>query len=417
MPFQPAACLTRRALDKSVPLYAAACLQWSGVNLLARSIAKGHPGRLTMCGFNIFGTMAPTLENFVALDTTRTSSDGMPGLILNVRHPPEAATTLVAGERSTWRRCLTAAKLRPHIRRWFIDAVGGAVHFAGTCRMHASPQFGMLDKWSRLHAVQNVVVADSAAFTTGPGEESCVDGDGAGRARGTAPRRGHAGPGCLRKSLLTSPGGAATWPRRRRRCEHGIHLRRIRRHPLRSEARLDHAAAVLAHPRRSAGSRNSERMFTARFSTSPCRESRPHLPCSTTSRVPPFASATTGRFMASASANTRPKGSSSEGKAKMSHAAMTAGISDRCPVKMTCSETPSSAASAFSSAVKLVFIACRSSRPMMSTRTSGNSARTEGSARISSSWPLPRNRRAADAITGVVGAIPNSRRMMLGSRR
>jgi hypothetical protein len=34
--------------------------------------------------------------------------------------------------------------------------------------MHASPQFGMLDGWSRLHAVRNVVVADSAAFTTGP---------------------------------------------------------------------------------------------------------------------------------------------------------------------------------------------------------------------------------------------------------
>jgi choline dehydrogenase-like flavoprotein len=34
--------------------------------------------------------------------------------------------------------------------------------------MHASPEFGMLDGRSRLHAVPNVVVADSAAFTTGP---------------------------------------------------------------------------------------------------------------------------------------------------------------------------------------------------------------------------------------------------------
>jgi choline dehydrogenase-like flavoprotein len=33
--------------------------------------------------------------------------------------------------------------------------------------MHASPRFGMLDRWSRLHAVRNVIVADSAAFTTG----------------------------------------------------------------------------------------------------------------------------------------------------------------------------------------------------------------------------------------------------------
>jgi len=111
--------------------------------------------------------MAPALANFVALDTTRTSSDGMPGLILNMHHPPEAATTLVAA-RDNVASLFDRAKLRPQIREWFIDPVGGAVHFAGSCRMHASPKFGMLDKWSRLHAVPNVVVADSSAFTTGP---------------------------------------------------------------------------------------------------------------------------------------------------------------------------------------------------------------------------------------------------------
>jgi choline dehydrogenase-like flavoprotein len=46
--------------------------------------------------------------------------------------------------------------------------VGNSNHYGGTCRMHASPRFGMIDRWSRLHAVQNVAVADSAAFTTGP---------------------------------------------------------------------------------------------------------------------------------------------------------------------------------------------------------------------------------------------------------
>ena len=34
--------------------------------------------------------------------------------------------------------------------------------------MHASPEFGMLNAWSRMHAVPNVVVADSSVFTTGP---------------------------------------------------------------------------------------------------------------------------------------------------------------------------------------------------------------------------------------------------------
>jgi choline dehydrogenase-like flavoprotein len=167
MPFQPATCFTRQALDKTVPLYAAACLQWSGVGMLARSLTMGHPGRLATCGFNIFGTMAPALENFVALDTSRRASDGTPALVLNMHHPPEAMTTLEAA-RDNLTTLLDHAQLRPQIRMWDTEPVGGAVHFAGTCRMHASPQFGMLDKWSRLHAVPNVVVADSSAFTTGP---------------------------------------------------------------------------------------------------------------------------------------------------------------------------------------------------------------------------------------------------------
>jgi choline dehydrogenase-like flavoprotein len=135
--------------------------------MLVRSLVSGHPRRLTTVGFNIFGTMAPDTANHVALDPSHRSSDGTPGLVLNVRHPPESARTLVAA-RDQLISLLAAAKLRPRIRYWAIDPVGGAVHYAGTCRMHNSPAFGMLDRWSRLHAVQNVVVADSAGFTTGP---------------------------------------------------------------------------------------------------------------------------------------------------------------------------------------------------------------------------------------------------------
>jgi choline dehydrogenase-like flavoprotein len=167
MPFNPAACLTRQSLDTTAPLYAAACLQWSGVGMLARSLTQGHPGRLRTCGFNVFGTMAPALSNYVALDASRRSDDGLPGLVLCIRHPPEAGTTLVSA-RDRLIALLDRVGLRPALRQWLIDPVGGAVHFAGTCRMHDSPKFGMLDRWSRLHAVPNVIVADSAAFTTGP---------------------------------------------------------------------------------------------------------------------------------------------------------------------------------------------------------------------------------------------------------
>jgi choline dehydrogenase-like flavoprotein len=165
--FQPAAYLTRAPLEYSAPLYAAACLQWGGTRMLARSLRSGHPGRLTSCGFNVFGTMAPAVTNYVALDPLHRSADGTPGLVVHIRRPPESERTLLAA-REQLIAFLHEAHLQAQIRKWVVDPLGSSVHFAGTCRMHASPRFGMLDRWSRLHAVPNVVVADSAAFTTGP---------------------------------------------------------------------------------------------------------------------------------------------------------------------------------------------------------------------------------------------------------
>ncbi len=166
LPFQPAAYLSRQRLEHTTPLYAASCLQWSGVYKLARSILTGHPGRLKTAGFSVFGTMAPSSQNFVALDPTTRSVDGTPGLILNIRFPQESEDALVA-TRDRLVSLLDEAKLRPRVTLWLIDPVGSAIHYAGSCRMHASTKFGMLDAWNRLHAVRNVVVADSAAFTTG----------------------------------------------------------------------------------------------------------------------------------------------------------------------------------------------------------------------------------------------------------
>lgn len=167
MPFQPAVYLTRKSLDTTVPLYAASCLQWTGTGMLVRSVLRGTPRRAAVCGFNVFGTMGVMPENFVALDASRQSEDGTPGLIVSIDRPAESDAALVAA-RDQLVALLDDAKLRPRQRLWYIGEVGTAVHFAGTCRMHRSPQYGMLDGWSRMHAVRNVMVADSAAFTTGP---------------------------------------------------------------------------------------------------------------------------------------------------------------------------------------------------------------------------------------------------------
>jgi len=164
--FTPAAYVTRLALDRTVPLFAASCLQWSGVHYFVRSLLQGHPGRLRSAGFSLFGTMAPAAENFVALDPTKRSSDGSPGVTLKISYPAQSVAALEAA-RDQMVHLLDRAQLEPKVSLWMIDPVGSAIHFAGSCRMHASPAFGMLDAWNRMHAVRNVIVADSAAFTTG----------------------------------------------------------------------------------------------------------------------------------------------------------------------------------------------------------------------------------------------------------
>ena len=163
----PAVYLTRDKLARAKPLYAAACMQWSGASALARSILGGHPGRLPYVGFSVFGTMAPAAEDRMKLDRSRPQVAGASPLTLSVRHPPEARVVLEQA-RDELLSLLEGAGFQPRVRIWKIEAFGSSVHYGGTCRMHASPRFGMLDGFSRLHAVKNVVVADSAAFTTGP---------------------------------------------------------------------------------------------------------------------------------------------------------------------------------------------------------------------------------------------------------
>jgi choline dehydrogenase-like flavoprotein len=163
----PPSYLTRPAIDRAPPLYAAACMQWSGTEILARSALARTPGRLRWIGFSVFGTMAPSSEDWIALDPGRRLDDGRCGLKLNIRHPPEARVALDLA-RDDLMSALTRAGLKPRVRTWHIEPPGDSKHYGGTCRMHALPRFGMIDGWSRLHAARNVAVADSAAFTTGP---------------------------------------------------------------------------------------------------------------------------------------------------------------------------------------------------------------------------------------------------------
>ena len=164
---RPAAYLTRAALARSEPLYAAAACQWTGPRVLARlfkSRLLGHPPEI---GFNVFGAMAPVAEGRVTLDDSVRCLDGTPSLAIHIRHPPESSA-LMESSRQQILDLLERGGMRPKQRLWVVERAGSSIHFGGTCRMHAQPKFGMLDGWGRMHAVRNVVVADSASFTTGP---------------------------------------------------------------------------------------------------------------------------------------------------------------------------------------------------------------------------------------------------------
>jgi choline dehydrogenase-like flavoprotein len=168
MSVHPAAYVTRLDLaHSSSPLYGAACMQWCSASDLARSVLQGHPRRLRSVGFSVFGTMAPRRDDFVAVDETYRGPSGEKGLELHIHHPAEAVPTLEQA-RDQLLSLLQDSGWAPRVQVWKVEPPGNSNHYAGSCRMHESPELGMVDAWSRLHAVRNVAVADSSVFTTNP---------------------------------------------------------------------------------------------------------------------------------------------------------------------------------------------------------------------------------------------------------
>jgi choline dehydrogenase-like flavoprotein len=164
----PASYLTRLELSRAkLPLYAAACMQWCSASDLARSVLQGTPKALRTIGFSVFGTMAPNRDDYVAVDDESRRPDGSAGLELHINHPPEAVPALEEA-RDQMLELLRGTGSEPSVKVWKVEPAGNSNHYAGTCRMHASPRFGMLNSYGRLHHVPNVMVADSSVFTTNP---------------------------------------------------------------------------------------------------------------------------------------------------------------------------------------------------------------------------------------------------------
>jgi choline dehydrogenase-like flavoprotein len=153
--------ITRPTLERSSPLLAAAFMQWMNTSTFARSIVAGRPGRATEIGFTVFSTMVPRRDDYVAWDA------GAAKLRVSLNHPPEIGLLLEQARRDAL-ALFEQAGWEPKERVWHIDSPGASVHYGGTCRMHASPRYGVVDGYCRVHGVGNVAVVDSSVFTTTP---------------------------------------------------------------------------------------------------------------------------------------------------------------------------------------------------------------------------------------------------------
>jgi len=111
--------------------------------------------------------MVPSPTNFVRLAKDVEDEFGLPGLDISLCFDTAVDHTSAAA-RERLLEILDASGYRPKVCNTVIEPPGASVHYGGTVRMHASPRYGMLNGWNRLHAVDNVVVADASSFTTGP---------------------------------------------------------------------------------------------------------------------------------------------------------------------------------------------------------------------------------------------------------
>lgn len=122
-----------------------------------------YGGRTTSFGVQVFGTMVPTPDAGVVLGSWEGSRPA-----LHLRYDGRAVQNMMAA-RERVRDVLGSAGVGVEVPGPFHELTpGSSVHYAGSVRMHASPQFGVLDRWNRTYDVPNVAVVDASCFPTGP---------------------------------------------------------------------------------------------------------------------------------------------------------------------------------------------------------------------------------------------------------
>jgi choline dehydrogenase-like flavoprotein len=117
-------------------------------------------------GVQLFGTMIPSEKCFAKPSTTKKDEFGLPALDVCIHYSAAEVENMVRA-RQHLINVMEEAGCRATLGE--IEPTlfpGTAIHFGGTARMHASPKYGVVDAWNRVHKAPNVLVCDAACFPT-----------------------------------------------------------------------------------------------------------------------------------------------------------------------------------------------------------------------------------------------------------
>lgn len=169
--------VTRKSYACSQPLQSHALLLYGGVgetqqanlhkgltlgnrSLLSNSFSKEKCYMFTCC----FGIQVPRYENHVALHPTQKDCFGLPLLQISTRFNAGELENMRQG-RELIPEILSAIGHKIFQSFSQLQPPGTSVHYGGTARMHNLSQYGVLDRWNRLHDINNLLVVDASCFT------------------------------------------------------------------------------------------------------------------------------------------------------------------------------------------------------------------------------------------------------------
>jgi choline dehydrogenase-like flavoprotein len=160
----PAGYLTRRPYDTSEPLVATS---WTlGLASPRERVMSLTPLKTHQVGVQVFGSMRPREEHFVAPHPTERDEFGLPKLEVSISFEG-AEISMMEASRDDLLDLMEEAGNRSELRPVEPQLVPGkAVHYGGTIRMHRSRRHGVLNEWNRPFDVPNLVVGDASCFTT-----------------------------------------------------------------------------------------------------------------------------------------------------------------------------------------------------------------------------------------------------------